>query len=41
VPPVTQSELDTEGLALDIVDDGGAWDGFIELEIVVDETAAD
>jgi hypothetical protein len=39
VPPVTQSELDTEGLALDIVDDGGTWDGFIGLEIVVEESS--
>jgi len=39
VPPVTQSELDAEGLALDIVDDGGAWDGFIELGIVVEESS--
>lgn len=34
-------ELDPEGLALDIVDDGSAWNGCIELEIVVDETAID
>jgi hypothetical protein len=39
VPLVTQSELDTEGLALDIVDEGGTWDGFIELEIVVEESS--
>ena len=36
VPPVTQSELDTEGLALDIAD---AWDELIELEIVVEESS--
>jgi hypothetical protein len=34
-------ELDTEGSALDIVNDAGAGDGFIELEIAVDETAVD
>jgi hypothetical protein len=39
VPPVTQSELDTEGLALEIVDDGGVWDGLIELEIVDEESS--
>ena len=39
VPPVTQSELDTEGLALEIVDDGGVWGGLIELEIVVEESS--
>jgi hypothetical protein len=34
-------ELDMDGLALDIIDDVGAWDRSIELEMVVEETAPD
>jgi hypothetical protein len=37
--PLATQELDTEGSALGIVDDAGAWDGFIEM--VVEETAPD
>jgi len=39
--PLATQELDTEGSALDIVDDVGAWGGFSELEIIVEETALD
>ena len=39
--PLATQELDTEGLALDIVDDASAWDGFIKLEMVIKEAALD
>jgi hypothetical protein len=39
--PLATQEPDTEGSALDIVDDAGAWDGFIELEMVIKEAAPD
>jgi hypothetical protein len=34
-------ELDTEGSALDIINDAGARDRFIELEIAINETTID
>jgi len=35
--PLAIQEPDTEGSALDIVDNAGAWDRFIELEIFLEE----